>query len=1061
MLDEKTIKKELEKQVKNVNKIEKEAEKGNGNEQFAEVMQSIQGTLQRLAILKNPNVEELYNQYTEEINDTSELIFKDSSTEKEKIINGLEYMRITVNKESEKIDKLEDINTSGINAAVLGEGTEHSSLAYYRDLLNNEGITANIVETDYTDENGEKQKQNLVEVKTQDGLSLLINPYEYDGTLESIEKYNNGDYSKKSGLIGKITSFFNRNGLNNGKIEITQEELSSGSNGVNEKLIQKYNIREISQIAEIYQSNSADNQLKILGLVGNNLTPIQGKSELLRTVRMNDGKEIEVSKLLELFYQANGMEYQKEVGADKADVSFIFNENGQTYTISPSLIYQNYKGEDINTDNIFISENPEQVLRGLTYPEDSSKTIEECNDLMKDKMEYSFMNVRDFNIPNLQNDIQEQTMDVSQIKKQEEIKHYSIDDISYQLGIQDLIKSGKKEDLLKANSIIVAYINQNAYNYMDNNGEMVQAVQMSDRKAKWTSDVLELFYIQNGIEYKRDENNNLIFKIGDEEYMWQYNYNALLTDKALAEDLLSNQDLINLTKNEKVEHNSLDRMDNEKIKGVIDLSERIPTSKEETQEQLQELASVNSEIDSLPHENYRIESQVNIKNRFEESGKENYSKEYDEYMEKKQGKEEYYSKSDEEKIEEYKQKIKEVSEKISSTCKTDEEKILVTMEYVRLSGRYENISEYNGMMVGAYLSQDGMSYALAGEGVCASQAQYTRDLLNALGLEATVENCNADDNSNVAFADQSNHSITRVNLDGKSIVLDPTNYYGNTTTLAHEGKYSIYDITEQTNSIIEGMQKEGKTQEEINEAIGKLYEANDLKSSISAEIYPKQVLDYKMKTPFGIKTLRELHFSTLEPTNEELLNAREKAANILIPELGIDNISNELGIDKCTNDMEKQALILGYIENNLQTPESDKPEDIRSRVVNVGDTTLELNDVLELMYLQNGIDYDINGNHLIDVNLDDTEVSINTFDAYKHGLSNEEERNEILKKNDGSYLDISSLIESAVQKILKIQENNKSFSERYKVDGIEFTPHEETVNNNEREEQKEDSIEIE
>ena len=423
MLDEKTIKKELEKQVKNVNKIEKEAGKGNGNEQFAEVIQSIQGTLQRFAILKNPNVDELYNQYIDELNNTSELIFTENSTEKDKIINGLEYMRITVNKESEKIDKLEDLNTSGINAAVLGEGTEQSSLAYYRDLLSNEGITANIVETSFVNENGKKQKQNLVEVKTQDGLSLLINPYEYDGTLESIEKYNNGDYTKKSGLIGKVTGLFNRNGLNNGKIEISQEELSSGSNEVNEKLIQKYNIREISQIAEIYQSNSADNQLKILGLVANNLTPIQGQSELLRTVRMNDGKEIEVSKLLELIYQANGMEYQKEVGTDKSDVSFIFNENGQSYTISPSLIYENYKGEDINTNNIFISENPEQTLRGLTYPEDSSKTIEECNDLMKDKMEYSFMNVRDFNIPNLQNDIQEQTMDVSQIKKQEEIKH--------------------------------------------------------------------------------------------------------------------------------------------------------------------------------------------------------------------------------------------------------------------------------------------------------------------------------------------------------------------------------------------------------------------------------------------------------------------------------------------------------------------------------------------------------------------------------------------------------------------------------------------------------------
>lgn len=79
MLKKEEILKEIQKQIRNRKIIEKipsiKLASKKIVEESEEIIQSIYGTEQREAIFMNDNPEELYNQYRQEIESTSDLIF--------------------------------------------------------------------------------------------------------------------------------------------------------------------------------------------------------------------------------------------------------------------------------------------------------------------------------------------------------------------------------------------------------------------------------------------------------------------------------------------------------------------------------------------------------------------------------------------------------------------------------------------------------------------------------------------------------------------------------------------------------------------------------------------------------------------------------------------------------------------------------------------------------------------------------------------------------------------------------------------------------------------------
>lgn len=227
MINKFKIQKELKEQINNFKKINK-------TEKAEELLDSIHGTEQRSAILSNTDEEELYNMYISEIESTSSLIFPEGSSEKAKVLNALEYMRITANRESETIDGIDNLGISGINSAILGEGNESSQNSYFRDLLNYADIDASIIPTSYLNENGKKSLKELVQVQLSDGQSVMLSPTEYNGCNFSIEKFNNGDYTEKT-LIPKRTSSQN--------LEFSDNDIIKSNTFINSQLIDKYKIK--------------------------------------------------------------------------------------------------------------------------------------------------------------------------------------------------------------------------------------------------------------------------------------------------------------------------------------------------------------------------------------------------------------------------------------------------------------------------------------------------------------------------------------------------------------------------------------------------------------------------------------------------------------------------------------------------------------------------------------------------------------------------------------------------------------------------------------------------
>lgn len=945
-------------------------------------------------------------------------------------------MRMTVNKESEMKDGLDLLHTSGITSAILGEGTEKSQSAYYRDLLNHQNIEASIVKTNYKDENGEKAVQELVEVRMKDGQSLLLNPSKYNGLEDSISQYNDGTYTKQTSFFKSL--FSSNKSLPEGKLNISGEEILSSQGMINEGLIQKYNIREISQVSDIWaKDNSIDNQLKMIGLVGENLTSIQGnEAELLRTVRMNDGKEIEASKMLELLYHANGIDYTRWIGAEKEDISFELPGNDIPYKISPNNIYRNTLGDNIDTSSLFITEDRDAFYKSMTFPGDDTKTTEDCNKQMESKIKYSFMSVNNSNIPNIQESLKEGTS-LEMIKKMQDIEHYSIKEISNQLGISDILEQKGSNQELKANAVIMAYLNENSYHYTDNNKEF-QAVTMSDLKPRFLSDIQELFYIQNKFHYGREENNELYLRVNDKEYKWEYDFNPLLS-KDIPPTGLSHQKLIERQSGELLNTSSLDSFAKNQIGGVIRLSERIPSSKNEIMNMVREIREGDSRVKSLDLSQGGPESQAFLLEKRINYLKDSSPEEYQDYLNVKDGRADYFETDNSELLKEYEEKVKSISSQIKSSSKTEEEQILTTMEYLRLNGRYENILMGEKFNIGTSLSQSAIPYAKGGEGVCASQAEYLKDILNEMGISTETETCfSGEANDNIMRSQKSNHLITRVRTsDGKSYVLDPTSYEGTSKTLAYTDKYTFSPASNMRKKIDYNLHNQGEDSSTINSELSNLSETERKKTALSAKLYPETLLDWKIKTPFGSKTLKEMQYQTLTPTEEEIDVARKKASTIVNKELGIDEISSSLNISEAATDKDKQSIIMGYIESNL-LPMEDTSENIASRIVKVGDKSLELADILELLYLKNDIPYEINQNssnlnYNFNLKIDEEPVNIFTRKAYKNDLSVEEQRNQLFEKEDGNFLDMADSIGKSISSMGNI---NKNFVDRYKVEGI-------------------------
>lgn len=271
---------------------------------------------------------------------------------------------------------------------------------------------------------------------------------------------------------------------------------------------------------------------------------------------------------------------------------------------------------------------------------------------------------------------------------------------------------------------------------------------------------------------------------------------------------------------------------------------------------------------------------------------------YNSYMDASSASRVFFTADPKELIEKYFQEIESVSSFLGNSSYSPKQIILNFMEYIRMSGMYENLSSSSVKNQVAYpgLSQSGLSIAILGKGVCKSQAEFLSHLLIASNMQGYNYQVQFYDKKTGDYID-SHEVVTAELLEGENYFLDPTFYNGSVDSL--KGSFDMADLSEERRSTL----------------------------------------------------------SILEPTEKEIEGAREIAQSYLIRRFGIKEISEQLGLEDC-GDLEKQMRILTFMERNL----APTNHELSIRSVVMGSHELEVGKLLELFYKANGIPYKIQFN---------------------------------------------------------------------------------------------------
>lgn len=291
----------------------------------------------------------------------------------------------------------------------------------------------------------------------------------------------------------------------------------------------------------------------------------------------------------------------------------------------------------------------------------------------------------------------------------------------------------------------------------------------------------------------------------------------------------------------------------------------------------------------------------------------------------------FFNATSKELIEKYFQEIESVSSCLGNSSYSPKQIILNFMEYIRMSGMYENFPENSEEFPNVtQLSQTGLNIAILGKGVCSSQAEFLNHLLIASDMQSYNYGVMLYDKENGNFS--GSHAVVTVEVsDDDNIFLDPTLYDGSIESL--EGSFDSADLTEERRNTL----------------------------------------------------------SILDATEQEIEEARENAQNYLIRRYGIEEISQQLGLESCS-DLEKQIRILTFMEKNL----APTNQELSIRSVVMGSHELEVGKLLELFYKANEIPYefqpygDSKSEIMYSTTIDGIEYCIafeNAFDSVDSNLS--------------------------------------------------------------------------
>ena len=327
------IRKEIEEHVAQISSYKETAKRDSDMSGIKRLLQYMESSTASKNFFDNVDVDDLMAKYEEELIRVSKALGNSTFPSKQKMLNFLEYIRI--NGMYENIDMrnffmpqtVAAISQSGINIALLGKGVCASQARFLRDLLLTSGEEAITKKVYFIDEDGIIEDQHLVTYacSSNNGTNFFLDPTWYNGTINSLEgSFNSADISEQHRSLLSI-------------LDVTQEEIESARNKVQEYLIERFQIKDISTQLGIDKASDLDKQIRMLTFMEKHLSPASGSLNC-RSVVLGDW-EIECGKLLELFYKANNIPYILKCSGDKYNSAYITTIDGMESTIYPKVAF--------------------------------------------------------------------------------------------------------------------------------------------------------------------------------------------------------------------------------------------------------------------------------------------------------------------------------------------------------------------------------------------------------------------------------------------------------------------------------------------------------------------------------------------------------------------------------------------------------------------------------------------------------------------------------------------------------------------------------------------------
>ena len=327
------IRKEIEEHVAQISSYKETAKRDSDMSGIKRLLQYMESSTASKNFFDNVDVDDLMAKYEEELIRVSKALGNSTFPSKQKMLNFLEYIRI--NGMYENIDMrnffmpqtVATISQSGINIALLGKGVCASQARFLRDLLLTSGEEAITKKVYFIDEDGIIEDQHLVTYacSSNNGTNFFLDPTWYNGTINSLEgSFNSADISEQHRSLLSI-------------LDVTQEEIESARNKVQEYLIERFQIKDISTQLGIDKASDLDKQIRMLTFMEKHLSPASGSLNC-RSVVLGD-REIECGKLLELFYKANNIPYILKCSGDKYNSAYITTIDGMESTIYPKVAF--------------------------------------------------------------------------------------------------------------------------------------------------------------------------------------------------------------------------------------------------------------------------------------------------------------------------------------------------------------------------------------------------------------------------------------------------------------------------------------------------------------------------------------------------------------------------------------------------------------------------------------------------------------------------------------------------------------------------------------------------